>query len=477
MDGLLSKLLQGRVFGLNDVPVREQNDFVLLWLHGQRRALNNLAFEHAQRRANELRKPLVVYEGLRRDYPYASARFHQFVLEGVAETARNCAERGVEYGFFLETKGSPRGTLHKLAARAAVVVLDVLPHFIHPQQANALALRAPCRVEGVDAAGVAPLSMFPRAELGARTLRPKLLRALPDLLQPIPKIPARVAQQRGFDFGFDPFRASPQEGVALAQVSREVGPAEGIEGGRREGLARLAKFVRDGLTGYAERRNHPAADNTSGLSAYLHFGHLGAAELALLAQESDAPRVDVDAFLDELLVRRELAYNFVARTRDHDSLGALPAWARATLKAHERDERPSLPSDEDLEAARSPDELWNAMQRQLLREGRIHGWLRMLWGKTLLFWSSTPEDAYRRIRTFNDKYALDGRDSTSAANFLWCFGLHDRPFPERQVFGTVRSMTLAQARKKRHLDEYLQRYADVGWMAPKQPSSQEREKI
>jgi deoxyribodipyrimidine photo-lyase len=462
VDELLSKLLQGRVFGLNDAPVREQQDFVLLWLHGQRRAVNNLAFEHAQRRANELRKPLVVYEGLRRDYPYASARFHQFVLEGLRETARDCAERGVAYGFFLETEASPRGTLHKLASRAAVVVLDVLPHFVHPQQAKALAVRAPCRVEGVDAAGVAPLSMFPRAEEGARTLRPKLLRALPELLQPIPQIPARVAQPASFDFGFDPFRGSPQEGTALAQVTSVVAPAEGIEGGRRKGLARVSKFVRETLPGYAERRNHPAEENTSGLSAYLHFGHLCAAEIALHAQASDAPRADVEAFLDELLVRRELAYNFVARTANHDSLEALPGWARATLREHQRDQRPALPSDEDLEAARSPDELWNAMQRQLLREGRIHGWLRMLWGKTLLFWSSTPEDAYRRIRTFNDKYALDGRDSTSAANFLWCFGLHDRPFPERNIFGTVRSMTLDQARKKRHLDGYLRRYADVG---------------
>jgi deoxyribodipyrimidine photo-lyase len=474
VDEVLSQLLQGRVSALNDKPARDGQDFVLLWLHGQRRVENNLAYAHAQRRANELHKPLVVYEGLRRDYPYASERFHRFVLEGVAATARACDARGVAYGFFLETPSSPRGTLHRLASRAAVVVLDVLPHFIHPRQATALAARAPCRVEGVDAAGVAPLSMFPRAEVGARTLRPKLLRALPGLLRPIPVVPARVAQPSRLDFGFDPFRGSPDEGVRLAKVSREVPAAEGIEGGRTAGLARLHEFLREGLRGYAEGRNDPAAQTTSGLSAYLHFGHLGAAEVALLAQESEAPRADVEAFVEELLVRRELAYNFVARTKEHDSLEALPGWARNTLRDHERDERPSLPSDDDLENARSIDPLWNAMQRQLVREGRIHGWLRMLWGKTLLLYSRTPEDAYRRMRTFNDKYALDGRDAASAANFLWCFGLHDRPFPERKVFGTVRSMTLSQARKKRDLDEYLRRYADVGCMAPERPSSQER---
>jgi deoxyribodipyrimidine photo-lyase len=455
---LLTHLLHDRVAGLNDEPVREKNDFVLLWLHGQRRIANNLAFAHAQRLANELRKPLVVYEGLRRDYPYASERFHRFVLEGVESNARNCEAQGVAYGFFLETPHSPRGALHKLAARAAVVVLDYLPHFIHPKQSKALAARARCRVEAVDAAGVAPLKMFPKAEIAARTLRPKLMRALPDLLQAIPRVPAKAGPLKRFDWGFDPFVGTPAEGVDAAEVSREVKAAEGAEGGRAAGLRRLEQFVQKGLHGYAEGRNEPAANATSGLSPYLHFGHLGAAEIALAAQGSDAPRADLDAFVEELLVRRELSYNFVARTAQHDSLEAIPPWARETLRKHEKDDRPALPSEKELEEARSPDPLWNAMQNQLLREGRIHGWLRMLWGKSLILWSRDAGTAYRRISYLNDKYALDGRDAVSATNFLWCFGVHDRPFPERKVFGTVRSMSLALAPKKHDLVEYLRRY-------------------
>jgi len=172
MNERLTFLLGDRVRALNEQPVRQAGEFVLLWLHGQRRIRNNLAFAHAQRAANELGKPLAVYEGLRNDYPYASARFHQFVLESVADNADDCAEQDVAYAFFLQTPQAPRGVLHRLAARAALVVTDWLPHFIHPQQATALAKRAPCRVEAVDAAGVAPLAMFPRAEVAARTLRP-----------------------------------------------------------------------------------------------------------------------------------------------------------------------------------------------------------------------------------------------------------------------------------------------------------------
>jgi deoxyribodipyrimidine photo-lyase len=458
MDAVLTQLLHDRVQALNDQPVREGRAFVLLWLHGQRRIANNLAFAHAQRAANELGKPLVVYEGLRRDYPYASARFHQFVLEGVETNARDCDRHGVAYAFFLDGPGAPRGVLHGLAARAALVVLDWLPHFIHPAQARALAARAPCRVEAVDAAGVAPLRMFPHAEVGARTLRPKLLRALPDLLQPIPRVPAQTPPPARLDWGFDPFAGTPAEGVAKSGVDLAVGPVEGVRGGRAAGLRRLRRFVGHELRGYAEGRNDPAAHATSGLSPWLHFGHLGSAEVALAALGSGAPRADVDAFLEELLVRRELAYNFAARTPRHDSLAALPAWAARTLRAHEKDVRPALPSDAELEAARSPDPLWNAMQTQLLREGCIHGWLRMLWGKTLLLWSRTPSDAYRRIAHLNDKYALDGRDAVSATNFLWCFGLHDRPFPEREVFGAIRFMSLISAREKRDLDEYLRVY-------------------
>jgi deoxyribodipyrimidine photo-lyase len=451
---LLTFLLRDRVRALNDRPVRKAGEFALLWLHGQRRIRNNLAFAHAQRAANELGRPLVVYEGLRNDYPYASARFHRFVLEGAADTATDCEAQGVAYAFFLQTPRSPRGVLHGLAARAALVVADWLPHFVHPAQATALAARASCRVEAVDAAGVAPLAFFPRAEVAARTLRPKLLRLLPQLLQPIPRVPARATRKRRFDWGFDPWTGAPDAGVQTSGVSMEVPPAA-VRGGRAAGLRRMKEFLRSQLTGYAEERNDPAADRTSGLSPYLHFGHVGAAEIALAAQKTGGPPADLDAFLEELLVRRELAYNAVARE------ARVPGWAAGTLHEHEKDPRPALPSDAELESARTPSPLWNAMQTQLVREGRIHGWLRMLWGKTVLLWSRNQVEALRRIAWLNDKYALDGRDAVSQSNFLWCLGLHDRPFPTRPVFGTVRSMSLASAERKRDLSSYLLRFAGL----------------
>ncbi len=462
-DAALSALLHQRVRALNDAPEDPRGAFVLLWLQGQRRLGQNLAFAHAQRRANELGRPLVVYEALRFDYPYASDRFHRFVLEGARDNAADARARGVEYGFFLQRPDSPRGVLHALAARAAVAITDWLPTFIHPAQTRAFARRARVRVEAVDAAGVAPLAISEKAEIGARTLRPKLHQRLPELLRAIPEPKPQVKAPRSFAWGFEPLPLDSDAalGVALASlpIDHAVRPVSALRGGTQSARARLAQFISAGLEGYADKRNEPSLGQTSWLSPFLHFGHLGALEIALAVQGADAPQADRDAFLEELIVRRELALNFCARTPAHDSIDALPGWARKTLQEHARDPR-TLVTDEQLERAGSPDPLWNAAQRQLVAEGRIHGYLRMLWGKLLLLWSRDAAEALRRMRWLNDKYALDGRDAASITNFLWCLGLHDCPFPERAVYGTVRSMTSNSTRSKFDLDGYLARWGD-----------------
>jgi len=471
-DALLTSLLDQRVRALNERPADPRKPFVLLWLQGQRRVSQNLAFSHAQRSANELGLPLVVYEGLRRDYPYASERLHRFVLEGVADTADDCARRGVAYGFFLEQKDSPRGTLHALAARAALVVTDWLPTFIHPAQTRRLAERCPVRLEAVDAAGVAPLAAFPAAEIGARTLRPKLHRLLAEKLVEIPEPAAKIKPPSRFDWGFEPLTPPRTEraltqAVRAAAVDPSVGKVLHVTGGRSAGLAQLGRFLKSGLQGYAEARNQPEAGKPSGLSSYLHFGQVGSGEIALLARQSGAPFEDKEAFLEELLVRRELSLNFCARTPGYDKTSALPAWAQRTLAEHEKDPRPALLTDADLDEARTPDPLWNAAQRQLRAEGRIHGYLRMLWGKSMLNWSKNAAEALRRMQWLNDRYALDGRDANSAVGFLWCLGLHDRPFPQRAIFGVVRSMTSGSAMKKFDLDGYLAKFGP----APSQQQS------
>ncbi len=456
----LAPLLYGRVRALNDRPAAADGEFVLCWLQGQRRVPHNLAVAYAVQLADELGKPLVIYEGLRSDHPYASDRFHRFILQGAADNARDAEALGAAYAFFLQTPGSPRGVLLQLAKRAAAAVTDWLPTFIHPAQTKRFAERAACRVEVVDAAGIAPLSAFPKQEVAARTLRPKIHKLLPELLKPVPARHPKAKPPKRFDWPFEPFDPSRMdELISICKIDHTVKPVEPRPGGRKAGLRVLREFIAHRLKGYEADRKEPAADQTSGLSPYLHFGHVGALEVALAVGEAGAPQADRDDFLEELIVRRDLSLNFAARNPRHAQYAAAPEWAQKTLREHESDERPALYTDAELEEARTGDEVWNASQRQLLAEGRIHNYLRMLWAKNILVWSKTPADAHRRIAWLNDKYALDGRDAVSYTNFLWIFGLHDRPFPERPIYGTVRPMTSDSARRKLHLLPYLERWA------------------
>jgi deoxyribodipyrimidine photo-lyase len=230
---------------------------------------------------------------------------------------------------------------------------------------------------------------------------------------------------------------------------------------------------------YAKERNHPDSDAASGLSPYLHFGHISSFEVfdALMTQEGwDRDRLAPDtsgkrsgwwgtgesaeAFLDQLITWRELGFNMCARRDDYDRYESLPDWAQATLAEHAADERRYLYSASELEEASTHDEIWNAAQNQLRREGRLHNYLRMLWGKKILEWSPSPEDALEVMIDLNNKYALDGRDPNSYSGIFWCLGRYDRPWgPERPIFGKVRYMSSENTARKLRLAEYLETYS------------------
>lgn len=439
-----------------------RGDFVVYWPQLHRRAASNAALSYAIAQANMRRLPLVVYEALRVDYPHASERFHAFVLEGAREEAARYRARGATYVFFLpRSADEARGVVAKLCARAALLVTDDSPTFVIPQHLAGLAKRAPCPVVAFDDNAVVPLALFPKEEYAARTLRPKLHRALPEWLHPIdePTVDRALAS---FEPPFAPFdveRAVIPDVLATLPIDHAVRAVAASPGGRTEALRRQTRMLRERLSRYPEH-NHPDVAATSALSPYLHFGMLGARELALAARDADAPQECRDAFLEQLLVRRGLAQNLAATNPRHTSLEAAPGWALATLRAHEGDPRVRLYDRATLEAAKTHDALWNAGQRELVATGLMHNYVRMLWGKCVLTWKATAEEAFADLVFLNDKYALDGRDPNTYASILWCFGKHDRPWPERPVFGTVRSMTTASAQKKLHLAEYLARWGE-----------------
>jgi len=487
-----SRVPTARLRAANDRPVRAEGSHVLYWMTSARRLGWNFALERAIEWAEALGRPLRILEPLRCDHRWASARFHAFVVAGMAENRRLAAGRPVDYYPYVEpAAGAGSGLVERLAAEAAVVVTDEFPCFFLPRMLRALAARLPIAVEAVDSNGLLPLATTEAAPATAYAFRRTLQKTLPahfDMLPaPDPFAGRRLARPEPLASEIrDRWPAAGEEllagdGRALAAlpVDASVPPVEGIAGGATAARRRLDEFLDRRLARYAEERNQPELEVASGLSPYLHFGHLSVHEvLSRLAEREAWSPEDVspgatgaragwwgmsapaEAFLDELVTWREVGFHFAhQRPDDYDRYDSLPPWALATLAKHERDARDPVYTHEELEAAETHDPLWNAAQRQLRREGVIHNYLRMLWGKKILEWSPDPRSALERLIELNNRWALDGRDPNSYSGIFWCLGRFDRAWgPERPIFGTVRYMSSENTARKVRVRGYLERY-------------------
>jgi len=454
-----------RVRALNDRPVRTRGArYVLYWAQMNRRVEANHALETAAAYANRLKLPLLVYEGLTCSYPYASDRFHTFLLEGVPETARRLARRGAGYVFHLRRRlADPDRALYSLAEHAALVVTDDYPTFI-TRRHNA---RVPAKIGipylAVDSSCVVPMRLFEKKEYGAYTLRPKLHRILAQHLHPVETVPLRVE----WTGSTSPLHTEVTESnlatlVAECEIDHSVKPSISYRGGRLAAEAQLRHFLANKLRCYAEDRNEPAAHATSNLSPWLHFGHISSLEVALAAQLAAAENgFGAAEFLEELIVRRELAFNHALHATDAEALSNIPNWAQETLRKHDTDRRDPVYTREEFEHAETHDALWNVCQKELLLRGKIHGYYRMYWGKKTIEWSATHQDALSTMIYLHDRYALDGRDPNTYTNILWCFGLHDRPWQERPIFGMTRFMSLEGMKRKTGVDAYLREIAHL----------------
>ena len=479
-----------RIRVVGAAPVAATGAYVLYWMTAARRTGSSFALDRAVAWARELGKPLVVLEAIRLGYRWASERLHRFVLEGMADNARRLSSRRALYYPYVEpTRGAGRGLLESLAARAAVVVTDDFPCFFVPRMLEAAGRRLRVRLEAVDGNGLLPMRASSQVFTTAFAFRRFLQRSLPAHLGATPAadplaragLPPPAGLPAAMRRRWPPAdleRLGSSAALARLSVNHAVRSVS-TRGGSRAGQTVLARFVAEGLPRYADERSQPEKDAASGLSPYLHFGHVSTHEiLAALAGREDwspydvAPRVTggragwwrmspgAEAFLDEVVTWREIGFNMCwHRPADYDRYESLPAWARRTLAKHRSDRRPWRYDLAALEAARTHDPLWNAAQRQLTREGRLHNYLRMLWGKKILEWSPTPEDALVTMIELNNKYALDGRDPNSYSGIFWVLGRYDRAWgPERPIFGTVRYMSSENTARKFRVRGYLERY-------------------
>jgi deoxyribodipyrimidine photo-lyase len=432
--------------------------YVLYWMQVFKRASHNQALNAAIRLANELKLPLVVYEGLKYYYPWANDRIHTFILEGVNEKRAEFARRGIRYLFYLQRDArDPKNTVARLAKEAAAIVTDDFPCFIVPEHNRRICEQVSIPVYAVDANGVIPLSALTKEEWAARTIRPKIKRLLPERIEPVPNAALTVRHPRlRVDCPETKFNdAEIPRLVAECDIDHTVPPSPLYRGGSQAGRERLRLFVRQILPHYDNLRNEPSVDGTSRLSAYLHFGFLSVQEIAAAVQQAKAPAPAKAAYLEELMIRRELSFNLTRFNPNYDSLEALPPWVQTTMREHRDDQRETV-AEAKIEAAETYDELWNATERELVQTGALHNYVRMLWGKKIMEWRATYEQSFTLMEHLNNKYALDGRDPNSYAGILWCFGKHDRAWgPERPIFGKMRYMASPSMTRKIDAKAYI----------------------
>lgn len=439
-----------RVTPLNDQPERPGR-YVLYWMQASQRARWNHALEYAVEQANRLRLPVVTGFGLMRDYPSANLRHYRFMLEGLRQTCEQLAGRGIAMAV-LST--APPEAAVELASEAAMVVADV-GYLRHQRQwRNEAAGRVACRMEQVESDVVVPVEeASDKEEWSAATLRRKLLPQLDRYLVPLK---VRRVKRDSLGLRLPAIDLSDIQAVlGDLNVDSSVAPVTGFVGGCDQAHLRLERFLAKRLTRYDRDSNDPSIDGQSDLSPYLHFGQVSPVEIALRVRRRTG--VGADRFLEQLIVRRELAINFVYHNSRYDSLDALPRWAKQTLTRHARDRRTAIYSLDELQAAGTHDPYWNAAQREMLTTGKMHGYMRMYWGKKILEWSQSPAEALRRMIYLNDRYFLDGRDPSGYTNILWCLGKHDRPWKDRPIFGQVRYMNQQGLLRKFDMEAYVKK--------------------
>ncbi|MCE3014930.1 MAG: deoxyribodipyrimidine photolyase [Pirellula sp.] len=489
---MVSKVPAIRIRLANPVGMRD-GDYVLYWMTAFRRTRYNFALQRAVEIANEQGKPLLIFEGLRCHYRWNSDRFHKFVIDSMLDNAAAIAVSNATYSAWVESgPNEASGMVELLASRACAVVSDDFPCFFHPTLYSRIANNWPCRLELVDSNTVVPMVQLDRtftvAHSYRRAIQKLIYEELPEFPVESPLSLLRTTRLKKLPNDFLERWPVPIDKKAIAwlkqidlnglPIDHQVQPTT-EQGGEIAARASLHRFVSARLSSYTVDRNEPEKSGASGLSPYMHFGNMSPHEVfqAIASAEGWRPEKlskpngkmegywnmspDAEAFMDQLMTWREIGFNMCIRDRNYMKYESLPDWAQQTLEEHASDPRPHVYSLEEFEKARTHDPLWNAAQRQLVREGRIHNYLRMLWGKKILHWTETPRQALKVMIELNNKYALDGRDPNSYSGIMWVLGRYDRAWgPERPIFGKIRYMTSESTQNKFQVKQYIRKFSD-----------------
>lgn len=445
-----------RIHPMNEKTVK-RGDFVLYWMQQSQRVEYNHALGYAIEVANGKNAAVLVLFALMDDYPEANIRHYTFMLEGLRQTEMALAGIGIR---LIVLRGHPADVAAKVGKDASMIVTDV-GYLRHQQQwRKKVAAQCPCRMVQVESDVVVPVrEVSDSHQYAARTIRPRIHRRLSEFLT-VFNPPGIRKESLSLGMDGENLEDLPRL-LEKLRIDRSVFPVTPFfSGGTPEAKRRFQRFLKNSLSHYDQHSNQPQTNHVSGMSPYLHFGQISPLYLAM--ETGKAPHLDPSGrYLEELIVRRELAMNFSFYHPDYDSYRCLPSWARRTLQEHIADRREHLYDLKRLEAAQTHDRYWNAAMREMIYTGFMHNYMRMYWGKKILEWSETPQQAFETTLYLNNKYFLDGRDPNSYANVAWIFGVHDRAWKERPIFGKIRYMAASGLERKCDIQAYVRKVDDM----------------
>ena len=436
----------------NQAPILE-NEFVIYWMQSSQRTFYNHALEYAIEKANEYRKSLIVYFGLTDSYPEANERHYYFMLEGLKEVRRELEKRGIR---FIIEKNSPEIGIVNLAKEAVSVIVDQGYLRIEKKWRRYVSGKLDCSLLQVESNVVVPIEeASDKEEYAAATIRPKITKRLKEYLVPLKE---RILRKQSLEFNIKTLDIeNVGEIVSNLSIDYSVKKSDYYQGGISQGIQNLQIFIEKKFWNYNKGRNNPLEDYISHLSPYLHFGQISPLFIALEIQKTSNDEAK-EAFLEQLIVRRELSMNFVFFNNNYDNYDSiLPNWVKTTLDDHTSDPREYIYSRDEFETAKTHDPYWNAAQKEMVITGKMHNYMRMYWGKKILEWTNSPKEAYEIALYLNNRYELDGRDPNGYTGVAWIFGKHDRPWKERPIFGKVRYMNANGLRRKFDADGYVKK--------------------
>ncbi|MBM7555286.1 deoxyribodipyrimidine photo-lyase [Halanaerobacter jeridensis] len=448
---------KSRIKSLNQQSL-QNGEYILYWMQASQRVANNHALELAIEKANNLKQPLVVFFGLTANFPEANARHYYFMLEGLQEVQKKLKKRNIK--MIIRHISPPEG-IKELAEQASLVVTDRGYLKVEKDWKAKATQEIPCPLLQVESDVVVPVEeASDKEEYAAYTLRKKINKKLDDYLNPIETNQIQVSS---LDFKMEGLNLDNLEQIINdLNIDETVNKSPGFTGGNSEAQKYLQDFLSNKLDKYEELSNDPTTDYLSHLGPYLHFGQISPLHVVLTAKKYQDSS-GLEDFLDQIIVRRELSINFVYYNQNYDGQlkEILSEWAYETLQEHKNDLREYNYSREEFETAKTHDPYWNAAQLEMIATGKMHGYMRMYWGKKILEWTDDPQTAYDIALYLNNKYSLDGRDPNSYAGIAWCFGKHDRAWQERDVFGKVRYMNANGLNRKFDADLYVNQVAKL----------------